>query len=274
MLAAELSRVTPMQRAAGVGRLVAKQRLGRTCIGRLYQEGAAKIRLPDRADGGFEAVLINTAGGLTGGDRMHWRIDVEAEADVTVTTQACEKIYASSGGTASVSTEITVGKSTRIAWLPQETILFDHAQLSRRLEVELDGDAEALIVEPVALGRLAMGEKRISGNFRDRWRIRQQGRLIHAEDFRIGADIWQAAEKQAVLGGAGAFATVLLISKDGEKFIEKARCIIGSGGAVSFWDGKLLARLVAEDAYTLRKRLVPLINLLNREAVLPKCWSL
>ena len=100
MLAAELSRVTPMQRAAGVGRLVAKQRLGRTCIGRLYQEGAAKIRLPDRADGGFEAVLINTAGGLTGGDRMHWRIDVEAQADVTVTTQACEKIYASSGGTA------------------------------------------------------------------------------------------------------------------------------------------------------------------------------
>ena len=38
--------------------------------------------------------------------------------------------------------------------------------------------------------------------------------------------------------------------------------------------GKLLARLTAEDSYELRKRLIPLIELLNGRAGLPKVWTL
>ncbi len=64
------------QRVAGHGRLAVAAREGRTRLAELYQEGAAKIRLPRHADGSFEAVLINTAGGLTGGDRLGWRIEV------------------------------------------------------------------------------------------------------------------------------------------------------------------------------------------------------
>jgi urease accessory protein len=264
----------PMQRAVGVGRLVAKQSFGRTRIDRLYQEGAAKIRVPHRADGTFEAVLINTAGGLTGGDQMDWRFDVAAHTNVTLTTQACEKVYASADGAATVSTHITVGASARLAWLPQETILFDNAQLARRIDIDLDEGAQALVLEPIALGRLAMGERRICGMLSDRWRVRQKGRLIHAEDFKIGPKISDTADAAAVLGGAGCFATLLLISPDGEELLEHARKIIGNRGGASFWNGKLLARLHAEDAYWLHKRLVPLVHLLNREAALPKCWSL
>ncbi|TIU63331.1 MAG: urease accessory protein UreD, partial [Mesorhizobium sp.] len=51
-----------------------------------------------------------------------------------------------------------------------------------------------------------------------------------------------------------------------------------AGGGASFWSvgrsGKLLARLTAGDGYQLRKRLVPLVELLNGRAGLPKLWSL
>jgi urease accessory protein len=266
--------IPALQRAAGNGRLAVKQALGRTRTDRMYQEGAAKIRVPARPDGLYEAVLINTAGGLTGGDRMDWRFDIAAGARATLTTQACEKIYTSSGGTAAVSTQISIASGGRAAWLPQETILFDGAGLSRRLDVEMEDDCEALIVEPVAFGRLAMGEKHISGMFCDRWRIRRGGRLAHAEDFRIGPHIWRSCERKAVLGGAASFATVLLISPRAELLTEPARAIIGLQGGASFWNGKLLARLYDEDAYALRKRLVPLVQLLNQGAALPKFWSL
>ena len=270
---------TAMQRAKGLGRLAVKLRgeetyIDKTCIDRRHEAGAAKLRFPKRSDGQFEAVLINTAGGLTGGDEMRWQFDVAAQCQATLTTQACEKIYSSSGGTAKVTTHITIGNEAKLAWLPQETILFDKSQLTRHLTVDLATDAEALFVEPVALGRLAMGESRITGMFQDRWRISQGGRLIHAEDFKIGPDISDVADKVSVLGGAGSFATVLLISPRGEALLDAAREIIGSQGGASFWNGKLLARLVAEDAYQLRKRLIPLIGLLNFEAALPQCWSL
>ncbi|TIV50512.1 MAG: urease accessory protein UreD, partial [Mesorhizobium sp.] len=65
-----------------------------------------------------------------------------------------------------------------------------------------------------------------------------------------------------------------------ESLLEPARAIIGdsAAGGASFWSvgrsGKLLARLTAGDGYQLRKRLVPLVELLNGRAGLPKLWSL
>jgi urease accessory protein len=263
-----------MQRAKGCGRLAVKFAEGQTRTDRLFQEGAAKIRIPGRPDGAYEVVLINTAGGLTGGDRMDWRFDVAHGAQVTLTTQACEKVYASMGSAAEVTTQISVGQGGVVAWLPQETILFDGAQLDRRLEVNLDAEASALLVEPVAFGRLAMGELDINGGFADHWRVRHGGKLIHAEEFRIGPSIGEATKRTAIFGGACAMATVLLVAPDPELFRNEAAKIVGAKGGVSCWNGKLLARLVDVDAYSLRKRLVLLVQLLNQGAALPKSWSL
>jgi urease accessory protein len=263
-----------MQRAKGRGRLAVKFVEGRARTDRLFQEGAAKIRIPGRCDGGYEAVLINTAGGLTGGDQMDWEFEVASNARVTLTTQACEKIYASTGEAAEVSNRISIGSGASVAWLPQETILFNGANLRRRLDVDLAVQASALILEPIAFGRLAMGELDIEGSFSDSWRIRQGGKLIHAEEFRIGPQISEVAKRLATLGGACAMATILQISSSTETLLDEARNIVAEKGGVSLWNGKLLARLVDADAYSLRKRLVPLVQLLNQGAALPKCWSL
>lgn len=263
-----------MQRAKGCGRLSVKLVEGQTRTDRMFQEGAAKIRIPGRSDGTYEAVLINTAGGLTGGDRMDWQFELAANTCTTMTTQACEKIYASTGEAARVSTQISVGAGGSIAWLPQETILFDGAKLERRFKADLAADASALIVEPLALGRLAMGEIEIDGSFCDSWRVQRGGKPIHAEEFRIREGLSETANRSSVLGGARAMATALLISPNAELLREQAGKIVGAKGGVSFWNGKLLARLIDADAYSMRKRLVPLVQLLNQGAALPKCWSL
>lgn len=271
------------QRVAGRGRLFCGKSGGRTRLRRLYQDGSAKIRMPAVHGDPLEAVLINTAGGLTGGDRLGWSIEVGEGAAASVTTQACEKIYRAASDRAETTVRLDVGAGGQIAWLPQETIVFDQAAFARTLDVKLAADAEALLLEATLFGRLAMGERTLLGNFHDRWRVHQNGRLIHAEDFRIGPDIAARLQHRAVAGGARAIATVLLVAPRAETLLEPARAIIGGshvGGwsGASFWSvgqsGKLLARLTAGDGYQLRKRLVPLVELLNGRAGLPKLWSL
>ncbi|WFP65937.1 urease accessory protein UreD [Mesorhizobium sp. WSM4904] len=271
------------QRVAGRGRLFCGKSGGRTRLQRLYQDGSAKIRMPAVQGDPLEAVLINTAGGLTGGDRLGWSIEVGDGAAASITTQACEKIYRAASDRAETTVTLDVGAGGQIAWLPQETIVFDQAAFARTLDVKLAADAEALLLEATLFGRLAMGERTLLGNFHDRWRVHQNGRLIHAEDFRIGPDIAARLQHRAVAGGARAIATALLVAPRAETLLEPAREIIGDphvGGwsGASFWSvgqsGKLLARLTAGDGYQLRQRLVPLVELLNGRAGLPKLWSL
>ncbi|RWP05257.1 urease accessory protein UreD [Mesorhizobium sp.] len=266
------------QRVAGVARLSCALSEGRTRLRRLYQDGAAKIRMPAVSTDPLEAVLINTAGGMTGGDRIAWEVDVGAAASVSITTQACEKIYRAASNRAEVRVNLSVGENGRIAWLPQETIVFDRAAFARTLEVELAVGAEALVLEAAVFGRLAMGERATQGDFHDRWRVRQDGALIHAEDFRIGPDIAATLDRPAVAGGAIAVATLLLVSPRAEALLDRVLEIVGDHGSASVWSvkksGKLLARLYAGDGYRLRQRLVPLVELLNGRAGLPKLWSL
>lgn len=266
------------QRVAARARLDVEVRAGRSRLVRLYQDGAAKIRLPDTGSDPLEAVLINMAGGLTGGDRLAWDVSVGAGARASITTQACEKVYRALTDRAEVDVRLSVGEGGFLGWLPQETIVFDRAAFSRSLDVELAVGAEALIVEATIFGRSAMGERTTTGLLRDRWRIRREGRLIHAEDFFVGPDIEATLRRPASAGGRIAMATLLLVSDRCEARLEPARTIIGDDGGVSLWtvagSGKLLARLYAEDGYKLRKRLVSLIELLNGQAGLPKLWSL
>ncbi|KQV83742.1 urease accessory protein UreD [Rhizobium sp. Root1220] len=266
---------TRPQRAEGQGHLAAKFLGGRTRIRELYQEGAAKIRLPDTFDASMEAVIINTAGGLTGGDCMNWSVVAGAETRIDVTTQACEKIYKSSAGTAEVTTRIAVGANARVDWLPQETILFDRSSLFRRLDVDLDAGAEFLAVEAVLLGRKAMGEAVETGMFRDRWRIRKSGKLCHAEDLRLADRVALLSAERAVLNGKVAFATLLYVGPLAEAYLGAVRPLLeGHMGGASSWAGKLVVRLAAPDGFALRKILIPVISALRNGAPVPKVWNL
>ncbi|MCF3640919.1 urease accessory protein UreD [Rhizobium sp. TRM95111] len=263
------------QRARGTGRLVTKTLAGRTRLDRFYQEGCAKIRLPQSFDAAMEAVLINTAGGLTGGDHLDWHFDAAAGTRLVLTTQACERVYKAMAGTATVEVVIRVASGARADWLPQETILFDRASMTRRLSVELAEDAEFLAVEAVLLGRKAMGEAMETGLFRDSWRVRREGRLVHAEEARLSGDVAALSARRAVLDGNCAFATILFCSPRAEAMIAPLRREFGDRIAgLSVWQDKLVARLVAADGFSLRKMLIPVISHLRNGGAVPKVWTL
>ncbi|MEQ9177330.1 MAG: urease accessory protein UreD, partial [Nitratireductor sp.] len=183
-----------------------------------------------------------------------------------------------SGDVARITCTIRAGADSRIAWLPQETILFDRSALTRQIDVELDNGAQGLFVEAILFGRLAMGERIGDTLVRDRWRVRSQGRLVHAEDFALDGPATSLIAHPCALDGRLAMATVLKVGGAPERLLSAARAIVAEEGGVSAWQvagtGKLLARVLARDGYALRKRLVPLIALLNDEAGVPKSWSI
>ncbi|MGQ0485215.1 MAG: urease accessory protein UreD [Hyphomicrobiales bacterium] len=236
-------------------------------LSRLREAGAAKVRFPE---GTQEAVLINTGGGLAGGDEFSFDIAAGAGARLTVTTQAAERVYRTLGPPAVITTTLEAGPGAFLAWLPQETILFDGASLSRNLAAGIAADAALLAVEAVIFGRKEMGEVIRSVALRDRWRIRRGGRLVFADDIAIEGALPRSA---ATLGGAGAMATLLYVAADAEARLDRLRGAIAGGGA-SAWDGKLVARMLAADGFALRKALIPVLGALAGEAALPKVWSL
>ena len=262
-----------LQRARGEGRVVAKQRDGQTEIERLYQEGCAKVRLPHTHSDALQAVLMNTAGGLTGGDRIDWTVEAGAGAKLVITTPACERVYRSNSGDAVVHNRLSAASGAHIDWLPQETILFEGGRLDRWLEADLADGATLTAVEAVLLGREAMGEAARGARLRDNWRIRRNGRLIHAEATTLSGD---AAERDAnsLLAGALAFATILHVAEDAGRRLEAVRALLPETGGASLVGERLTIRLLAESGIALRRSLSPIIALLSSAGSTPRLWSL
>lgn len=262
-----------LQRARGRLDLKVKAAGGRTRLDDLHQAGCLKLRFPKVAGKTTEAVLINTSGGLTGGDVLDQRFAVQTGAGLSVTTQACERIYRASFGRAEVTTRLEVEAGGFLAFLPQETILFDEAALSRKLELDAAEDAEFVVCESVILGREMMGEEVRNGSFRESWRIRVGGRLAFADETRLEGDIAGSTAAAASLAGNRAFATLVARRVAPETLLDPLRLAIGEAGGASLVGGLIVARLVAPSGFLLRKRLVPAIAALAKTAV-PRIWSL
>ncbi len=253
---------------------------GAAGLRRLRQQGCARCLLPRIHAGDAHAVVINTAGGLTGGDRFEVEAELDEAARLVLTTQAAERIYRSAGGRAEVTNRLSLAPGARIAWLPQETILFDRAALERRLEVDLAPDARFLGLEMLALGRRASGEAVSQAHLTDHWRIRRAGRLIHAEALRLTGDIGTVAPRAGLLDGARALAVLVLVAPQAEALLEPVRALLpgasGDGGlraAASAWEGRLVVRLLAEDLRPLKAALGRLLEGLPGGAV-PRVWQI
>ena len=262
-----------LQRARGEGRVIAARRGERTEIVSLYQEGCAKIRLPHTHNDSLQAVLMNTAGGLTDGDHIRWSARADEGARLTLTTPTCERIYRSLGQDARIDTMLTAEPGAHVDWLPQETILFEGSRLDRRLEIDLAETATLTAVEAVLIGRQAMGEAAPSARLRDNWRIRRHGRLIHAESTRLSGDP-QERTSLSLLSGARAFATVLHISPLAERRLDAVRVLLPETGGASLIEDRLTVRLLAPNGLALRRALAPIIALLSSAGSVPRLWSL
>ncbi|MEX0860943.1 MAG: urease accessory protein UreD, partial [Cucumibacter sp.] len=130
------------------------------------------------------------------------------------------------------------------------------------------------IVELIIFGREAMGESLSRASFHDRWRISRDAKLFHAEDFRLGPDAAQMLARPALLAGSRAVASILFVAPHAGDRLDAVRAILGETGGASAWNGRILARILAKSGFDLRQKLLPVLNLLNGKAALPKLWSL
>jgi urease accessory protein len=243
---------------------------------RLWQQGSAKAMLPKMHGRAPEVVFLNTAGGLTGGDRLDYRLEVGAGAQVVGTTQTAERAYRSSGGVAQVETRLAVGPGARMHWLPQEVILFQGAALDRRLVVEMAGDAELVVLETLVLGRAAMGERLTDIALTDRREVIRDGRTAMVEAVRLGPEDL-VRNGVAGLAGAVAVSTLSLFAPDAPDRLARLRAVLPAGGpvrsAASAWDGRIVARFLAAEAWPLRVAVARAVQTLT-QGPLPRVWQI
>jgi urease accessory protein len=162
---------------------------GVTRRGAVHESGSLRVRFPSPEGEGLSAVFVNTAGGVAGGDRFDIEIAAGEGARLTLTTAAAEKVYRATGEPAELNIALKVADGAHLSWLPQETILYDRARMSRRIDIDLAEGASLLLCEIAVFGRAAMGERMERGAFVDRWRMRRGGRLVFAETVRLEGDI-------------------------------------------------------------------------------------
>ena len=164
--------------------------------------------------------------------------------------------------------------------MPQETLLFEAARLERSLEADIAGDACLLLIEAVTFGRLAHGETRIAARFRDRWRVRREGKLIFADETRL-ENAGAALDRLAVGRGARAIATILCVAPNAEAQLPALRAALDSvearegepidAGASAF-EGMAVARLASPSPSRLRAALIEAMLAL-RGGETPRVWS-
>jgi urease accessory protein len=260
-------------RAVGSIALSAKNVAGKTRRDDVHEAGALRVRCPGSPARELEAVIINTAGGAAGGDRFDFDFTAGEGTSLVVTTAAAEKVYRTLGPETNIGVTLDVAAGATLSWLPQETILFDRARLSRTIDVTLAPDARLFLAEGIVFGRSGMGETVDEGALFDRWRVRQGGKLIYAETVRLDGPISARLAQPAVAKGGIALATVLVVPGE-PTAVEAVRALqdrfIGEVGA-SAWNGVAAVRLCAADGAALRHDLVHVMTALRGS--LPRIWT-
>ncbi len=264
---------TRHQRARGRAELRLAAAPGGARILHLFQSAPLRLLFPDAdPQEPKQVALVNVAGGLAGGDRLEAQLHLEAGARLTATTPAAEKIYRSLGPRTEIASSLVIAEGAVCEWLPQETILFNGAQLTRSLDIALESGSQLLAAEMLVLGRAARGEVFASGALADRWRIRRGGRLLWVEALKLDA---AALPHRFTLDGAGAMATLVLAMPEAAAHRDLARDLAG-GGAGLVAPGLLVARWLGE-AGAVRASLAAAICALRAAALglppaLPRLW--
>ncbi len=276
-----------LQRSVGEVKVAFKRRANCTALATVHQSGCCKARFPAPEPSAWpEAVLINTAGGLTDGDRVSIEASWRSRARAIVTTQAAERIYRSRGGPARIRNKLSIAENATAFWLPQETIVFDGGQFERSFVADIAEGGRLLACESTVFGRSAMGETVQSGLQFDKWRVRYAGDLVFADGLHLDGNILHRLERPALMRGATAMASVVLADRDAEHFIEPLRSVLQATSSLSGCSSVgpvVVMRLLAGSGAELRSDLILVLQetmkLLQREGEpagcteLPRVWS-
>ncbi|MGA9475092.1 MAG: urease accessory protein UreD [Terriglobales bacterium] len=271
-----------LQRSEGYGRIVVSGSERGTRIMDLFQRSPIRILFPRTCGGALEeAVFVNTAGGVAGGDRLESDVTALANASIAVTSQAAERVYRALNEPARIATKLKACEGAKLAWLPQETIVFNHARICRQTEIEVSSGSELLALEWLVLGRTAHGEKISSGHITDSWRVMKDGRLLWADGFRATGDVFPHLPRKALLWDCTAIATLLYFGPHLDERLQFVRDLASSlecRCAATLVGGVMVVRIAAKVSCDLRAALRNLLQNFGNQLApgpfrVPKMWS-
>lgn len=275
-----------MQRSVGVAKIAFKTRDHKTVLDDLYQQGSAKLRFarpePNRLT---EAVLINTSGGMTGGDTFTVNAKWGENTTAIITTQAAERHYKSLGDVAVIDNQLEVAHNATALWLPQESIMFNGAAYQRNTTINLTKTSSLLAIESSLFGRQAMGETVTSGQVTEKWQIHRDNKLIFADAFGLNNNIAAQLEKPAIAAGNTAISTIIYIGDDLEATRDQINTLIeqqNTIGRATIFNDILLIRLFATTGKNLRQTIIKILNKTlvkltksqDTENLLPRVWMM
>ena len=268
--------IPALQRARGLLNIsTQKAYQTNTRLKNLRQEGSYRASFPRHSKGNIETVIINTAGGVTSGDKFTTTITAHENSQISITTQAAERIYrARDTLVGEIQTSLCLQKNAQLYWLPQETILFDGARLKRRLDVDLHSSAKFLMVEPLVFGREASGEKLLSGMLDDRVSISSNGQPIYIDRIKLKDNITDQLMRPALANNSHAVVSIVLAKPNAKLLLEPVRALLPQkAGASILNDNILVVRMLAQDSHEMRTATFPILTLLTHNTV-PKNWRL
>ncbi len=247
----------------------------RTHLTTLTERGGYRAKFPRTPGAGLEAVIVNSGGGVAGGDRVRLAASAGVGARLTVSTATAERIYRSLGPSTDVTVRLRADTGATLGWLPQPTILFSGARLDRRFEVDLAANARLILAETFVFGRIASGEIMGDGLVRDRWRIRRDGRLAFAETTRLDGNLAALLDRATVAGGARATALMIVVAPDAEDLRDRVRDALAECRAdhgVSAWNGLLVVRALASGLDAVHDVVQRVVGIAAGGAV-PRAWA-
>jgi urease accessory protein len=271
-----------LQRSEGFARLLLAGSAHGTRIVDILQRSPIRIMFPGiRGAPVEEAVVVNTAGGIAGGDRLEFAATLLANASVTVTSQAAERVYRALSEPALIETRLKICKAAKLAWLPQETIVFNGGRMRRNTEIEISTGAELLALESLVLGRAAHGEEVVGGQITDGWQVRLDGRLIWADRFRLTDEVFPRLRSRALLADFKAIGTLIYFGPDAQARVQLLRDLapqLQCQCVTTTVSGLVITRLAARAAAELKAGLREILLQFGRTQVqgpfrMPKMWS-
>jgi urease accessory protein len=271
-----------LQRSAGFARLVLAGSAHGTRIVDMFERCPLRIMFPGiRGAPLEEAVVVNTGGGIAGGDRVESAVTVLADASVTFTSQAAERVYRALNEPALIDTRLKICDGAKLAWLPQETIVFNGARMRRNTQIEISAGAELLALEWLVLGRAAHGEEVVGGEIIDGWQVKMDDRLIWADRFRVVDDMFPRLRRRALLADFKAIGMLIYFGPDPEARVQLMRDLapeLPCHCLTTMVSGLMIARLAARAAAELKAGLREILLQFERTRAqspfrIPKMWS-
>jgi urease accessory protein len=268
----------------GILQLGFEYRQGKTQLIRNQGQAPLKVQRPFYPEGDevCHSVIMHTAGGIVGGDRLTFDFHLASGSQALITTPAASKIYRTNGREAHQVIRVDVAEGACLEWLPLDSIVFNQAIYRQTMQINLAQGANWLGWEITRFGRSARGEKFVEGNWRSRTEVWQAGKPIWIDRQWMPGSEENFASPHGLAGCpvVGSFAWVGQVVTP--ELVEKARELwAGSSGeiGVTRLSIGLLCRYRGHSSSEARRWFLAVWQLIRvsyfqRPACIPRVWQL